>query len=127
MTARQDPVETPSRAQVDASHIIMTTQAQCSFETMQHLSVVSAQCAFGPKVTHDIYASVQDVVDGRSKAVEQTMNDGVEQVLFALKKAALEQNADAVVAISIQYTPIGYGSSNMTLISGIGTAVRLIS
>ncbi|MFT7107057.1 MAG: hypothetical protein ACJAVT_001579 [Yoonia sp.] len=127
MLAQKDSVETPLREQVIASQIIMTTEAQNSFKTMEHLSIVSAQCAFGARVSHDIFASVQDVVDGRSKLIEQTMNDGVELVLFELKKKAFEQQADAVVGISIQYTPIGYASSNMILISGVGTAVRLIS
>jgi len=127
MLAQEKNAETLLREQVSASQIIMTTEAQNSFETMQHLSIVSAQCAFGGRTTHDMFASVQDVVDGRSKVIEQTMNDGVALVLYELKKQAFEQQADAVVAISIQYTPIGYAASNMILVSGVGTAVRLLS
>jgi len=127
MLTQEKSAETLLREQVNASQIIMTTEAQNSIETMQHLSIVSAQCAFGARISHDMFASVQDVVDGRSKEVEQTMNESVELVLFELKKQAFEQKADAVVAISIQYTPIGYAASNMILVSGVGTAVRLLS
>jgi uncharacterized protein YbjQ (UPF0145 family) len=126
MLAQKKSGEPPLRGQVIASQVIMTTQAHNSFEKTEHLSIVTAQCAFGARIFHDMFASVQDVADGRSKMIEQKMNDGLELVLFELKKQAFEQQADAVVGISIQYTPIGYAASNMILISGVGTAVRLI-
>jgi uncharacterized protein YbjQ (UPF0145 family) len=105
--------------------IMMTTQDQSGLEVAAHISVISAQCAFGVRVFNDIFASVQDVVNGRATAVEKTMQDGVDLVLDDLKKQAFDLNADAVIALSVQFTPIGYGTSNMTLVSGIGTAVKL--
>ncbi len=105
--------------------IVMTTEAQDGLAVATRISVVSAQCAFGARVFKDVFASVQDITDGRAKVVEQTMQDGVKVVMQDLKHQAIELGADAVVAITMQYTPIGYGSSNMTLVSGMGTAVRL--
>ena len=125
MQAQDKSGETTLHAQDAASQIIMTTQASSSFETTEHVSIVSAQCAFGSQVFHDVFSSVQEVVDGRSKVVEQTMSDGLKLVMYELKKKAFELKADAVVGISIQYTPIGHAASNMILISGVGTAVRL--
>ena len=111
---------------VVASPIVMTTEAQDGIAVAERISVVSAQCAFSARVFNDLFASVHDTVNGRAKVVEQKMQDGVEVVMDALKQQAIDLHADAVVAITIQYTPIGYGASNMTLVSGIGTAVRLI-
>jgi uncharacterized protein YbjQ (UPF0145 family) len=104
--------------------MIMTTEAQNGFEVAERLAIVSAQCALGQKVFNDAFASVQDVVDRRSESVEKAMQDSVDVVLAELKKQALALHADAVIAVTIQYTPIGYGASNRTLVSGIGTAVR---
>ncbi len=111
---------------VAAAPIVMTTEAYNGLAVAERISVVSAQCAFGARVFNDVFASVHDVVDGRAKVVEQTMQDGVEVVMDELKQQAIDLHADAVVAITLQYTPIGYGSSNMTLVSGIGTAVKLV-
>ena len=107
MQAQDKSGETTLHAQVAASQIIMTTQASSSFEATEHVSIVSAQCAFGSQVFHDVFSSVQEVVDGRSKVAEQIMSDGLELVMYELKKKAFELKADAVVGISIQYTPIG--------------------
>jgi uncharacterized protein YbjQ (UPF0145 family) len=111
---------------VAASPIVMTTETQDGLADAERITVLSAQCAFGARVFNDVFASVHDVAEGRAKVVEQTMQDGVKVVMDELKQQAIDLHADAVVAITIQYTPIGYGSSNMTLVSGIGTAVRLI-
>ncbi len=111
---------------VTASPIVMTTETQDGLVVAERISVVSAQCAFGARVFNDVFASVHDRVDERAKVVEQTMQDGFKVVMDELKQQAIDLYADAVVAITIQYTPIGYGTSNMTLVSGIGTAVRLM-
>ena len=111
---------------VAASPIVMTTETQDGLAVAERISVVSAQCAFSARVFNDVFASVHDAVDGRAKVVEQTMQDGVKTVMAELKQQAIDLHADAVIAITIQFTPIGYGSSNMTLVSGLGTAVRLI-
>ncbi len=110
---------------ITASPIVMTTEAQDGLLVAERISVVSAQCAFGARIFNDVFASVHEDVEGRAKVVEQTMQDGVAVVMQALKEQAIALHADAVVGVAIQYTAIGYGSSNMTLISGIGTAVRL--
>jgi len=104
--------------------MIMTTETQAGFDIAERLAVISAQCAFAPKVFDDAFASVQEVVNRRSGVVEKTMQDGVALVLADLEKQAAALAADALVAITIQYTPIGYGAANRTLISGMGTAVR---
>ena len=105
--------------------IVMTTETQDGLAVAERLSVVSAQCAFGARVFNDVFASVHDVEGGRAKVVEQSMQDGVKIVMDDLKQQAIALHADAVIAITIHYTPIGYGTSNMTLVSGVGTAVRL--
>lgn len=110
---------------MSAKGIMMTTENHSGFNIAERLSVVSAQCAFGQKVFNDIFASVHDTVDRRSGKVEQTFQAGVDAVLEELKTQAVALHADAVIAITISYTPIGYGSPNQTLVSGTGTAVRL--
>lgn len=112
-----------TKQDVIASPIIMTTEDRDGFKIAERMSIISAQCAFDASVFNTIFATVQPSEGRRQTAVEQTMQEGVDTVLFELKKQALQLNADAVLGIRIHYTPIGYGASNMTLISGIGTAV----
>lgn len=107
------------------TEIIMTTEGQGDCDISERLGIVTAQCAFGQKVFDGILASVQDIVDRRTPAVERALQDAVHLVLNDLKSQAMDMHADAVIAISLQYTPIGSGACNRTLVSGIGTAVRL--
>ena len=111
------------RADRARTSLIMTTEQHGNLRIAERICVVSAQCAFGADVCRNIVASVQETVDGRVKAVEQKMQDGVDVVLSELEKQALQLHADAALDITLHYTLIGYGLSNMTLISGIGTAV----
>ncbi|WP_168769233.1 heavy metal-binding domain-containing protein [Yoonia maricola] len=105
--------------------VIMTTEDHGHFEVAERIAIISSQCVFGIGVLRDAFASVQATVNGRAKVVEATVQDGVEIVLSELKQQAIALGADAVIAVSVQYTPVGYGAPNMTLISGVGTAVRL--
>ena len=116
----------PTQMIVVDAPVVMTTEAQDGLAVAERISIISAQCAFGARVFNDAFASVNDVVDGRAKVVEQTMQDGVKLVMDDLRQQAVDLHADAVIAITVQYTPVGYGASTMTLVSGIGTAVRLI-
>jgi uncharacterized protein YbjQ (UPF0145 family) len=109
---------------VSAAHIVMTTEDRGGFEIAERVSVISAQCVFGAGVFSDAFASVQNVAGGRAKTVEDTMNEATRTVFFELKKQAFALHADAVVAITVQYTPVGYDASNMIMVSATGTVVR---
>ena len=65
------------------------------------------------------------MVGGRSEAVQATMRDARETVLYELKREAHQLGANAVVAVSLNYTQIGDQGLNMILLVAVGTAVYL--
>jgi len=107
--------------------IIMTTEGQNGFEVAQHLAILTAQCAFSQQAFNDAFASVQEIVDRRSALVERTLQEGVDIVMADLQRQAAALDAEAVIAITIQYTPIGFGTACRTLVSAMGTAVRFVT
>ena len=76
-------------------------------------------------VFKDIFAGIRNIVGGRSKAVQQTMRDARETVLYELKQEASLLGADAVVAVDLDYVQIGDGGWSMVMLVASGTAVKV--
>lgn len=110
-------------AEIEA--VLITTEGQPDLRIQERLSIVTAECAYGMHVFKDIFAGVRNVVGGRSEAVQATMRDARETVLYELKREAHQLGANAVVAVSLNYTQIGDQGLNMVLLVAVGTAVYL--
>jgi len=70
----------------------------------------------------DLFASVRDVVGGRSEAVQATMRDARRTALYELKKEAHAVGANAVVGVDLDYVELSSGGS-MVMLVATGTAV----
>ena len=117
--------ETPSdRAERDAqiNAIMLTTETAPSLNITKRIEVITAECAFGMNIFKDLFAAVRDVVGGRSEAVQKTLRDSRETVLYELKKEAHRVGANAVVGIDLDYMELSTGGS-MILMVASGTAV----
>ena len=105
--------------------ILLTTEMQPDLKIEKRIQIVTAECAYGMNVFKDLFAGVRNIVGGRSEAVQQTMRDARETVLFELKKEAYNCGANAVVAVDLDYTQIGDKGWNMVMLVASGTAVVL--
>jgi len=76
----------------------------------------------GANVVRDIFASITDVVGGRSGAYEDKLADARETALQELKERATELGANAVVGVDLDYEVLGSNGS-MLMVSASGTAV----
>lgn len=117
--------ETPSDiaerdAQINA--IMLTTETAPSLNITRRIEVITAECAFGMNIFKDLFASVRDIVGGRSEAVQQTMRDSRRTALYELKKEAYEVGANAVVGVDLDYVELS-ASGSMVLLVASGTAV----
>lgn len=84
---------------------------------------MSAEVAYGMNIFKDIFSSVRNIVGGRSEAIQKTMRDSRDTVLYELKKEAHARGANAVVAVNMSYTQIGDAGMSMVLVVATGTAV----
>ena len=78
----------------------------------------------GANIFKDVFASIRDIVGGRSAAYEQELIRAKEIALQELQERALALGADAIVAVDLDYEVLGQGNS-MLMVSASGTAVKL--
>lgn len=107
-------------AQINA--IMLTTETAPNLNITKRIEVITAECAFGMNIFKDLFAAVRDVVGGRSEAVQKTMRDSRQTVLYELKKEAHRVGANAVVGIDLDYMEMSSAGS-MVLLVASGTAV----
>ena len=108
------------KAQINA--IMLTTETAPNLNITKRIEVITAECAFGMNIFKDLFAAVRDVVGGRSEAVQNTMRDSRQTVLYELKKEAHRVGANAVVGIDLDYMEMSSAGS-MVLLVASGTAV----
>lgn len=108
-------------AKIDA--ILITTETQPDINIQERITIVTAECAYGMNVFKDLFAGVRNIIGGRSEAVQKTMRDARETVLYELKREAHSVGANAVVAVDLDYTQIGDSGWGMVLLVASGTAV----
>ena len=73
-------------------------------------------------IVRDFFASVTDIVGGRSGAYETKLADAREEAMREIEERARALGATAVVGIDLDYEIIG---DSMLMVSVSGTAVTL--
>lgn len=107
------------------SQIILTTETVTNLEITERLGIISAECVYGMNIFKDIFASVRDVVGGRSSATQNVLKDARKEVLAELRKEAFELAADAVIAVDIDYSEFSGNGKSMLIVVATGTAVKI--
>ena len=104
--------------------MIVTTEMSVEFPIAERLGVVGAQCALGVNIFKDIFISGRDFWGGRSDTIQTEIERGRKTVIEELITAAAKMEADAVVAVSINFSEFSGGGGRMIFIAATGTAVR---
>ena len=81
------------------------------------------EAILGANVFRDFFASIRDIVGGRSGAYEKELRKAREIAFEELSEQAKALGANAVVGIDIDYETVGKDSS-MLMVSVSGTAVK---
>jgi len=76
----------------------------------------------GANVVRDVFASITDIVGGRSGAYESKLQDARDTALRELQERAVALKADAVVGVDLDYEVV---NGSMLMVSASGTAVTL--
>ncbi|MCF2946735.1 heavy metal-binding domain-containing protein [Paraglaciecola aquimarina] len=104
--------------------MIMSTTSQLEGKKIeQYLGVVVGEAVMGTNVFKDIFASVRDIVGGRSGSYEDELTKARKIGFQELEEEAHSIGANAVIGIDIDYEVVGSGGS-MLMVSISGTAVR---
>jgi uncharacterized protein YbjQ (UPF0145 family) len=105
--------------------MLMTTTSTVEGRPVsQYLGVVTGEVIVGANIFKDLFASVRDIVGGRSGAYESSLRDARQTALKELAEEARALGADGVIGIDLDYEVLGQGGS-MMMVSASGTAVKL--
>lgn len=90
----------------------------------KYLGLVSGEAILGANIFKDIFASIRDIVGGRSAAYESELRQAKEVALNEMEEEAKALGANAVVGVDLDYETIGLSKGgNMLMVSASGTAV----
>ena len=84
--------------------------------------IVTGEAIMGANVVRDFFASITDIVGGRSGAYESKLQDARETALREMQDQAARLGATAVVGVDLDYEVVG---NSMLMVSASGTAVTL--
>ena len=104
--------------------LLTTTSTVEGRPVREYLGIVTGEVIVGANIFKDLFASVRDIVGGRSGAYENSLRDARETALKELTEEARALGADAVIGIDLDYEVLGQGRS-MLMVSVSGTAVKL--
>ncbi|MCB1343059.1 MAG: heavy metal-binding domain-containing protein [Pseudooceanicola sp.] len=86
----------------------------------EYKGIVVGEAIMGANVVRDLFASITDIVGGRSGAYEGKLQDARETALHELEERARQLGANAVVGVDLDYEVVG---QSMLMVSASGTAV----
>lgn len=86
--------------------------------------IVTGEAILGANIFRDFFASIRDIVGGRSAAYEQELAKAREIALNEMAERARALGANAVVGIDLDYEVLG-SNSGMLMVSASGTAVTV--
>lgn len=104
--------------------IITTTPSVDGQRITSYLGIVTGEAIVGAHLFKDLFATVRDIVGGRSATYERTLGDARKIALDELAAAAAEKGATAVVGVDLDYEVLGQ-SNGMLMVTASGTAVKL--
>lgn len=103
--------------------LITTTNVIEGKQVTQYHGLVSGEAIMGANIFKDIFASIRDIVGGRSQAYEQELQKAKQIAIEEMTAKAQAMGANAVIGVDIDYESISMGSSNMLMVAASGTAV----
>ena len=102
--------------------LVTTTSVIEGRRIVRYLGVCSGEAILGANIFKDIFASVRDVVGGRSAAYEQELRKGKDIAIREMLQQAAAMGGNAVIAVDLDYENIGKGGG-MLMVSASGTAI----
>lgn len=105
--------------------IVTTTDSVDGRVIKSYMGIVTGQAVMGTNLFRDFFASITDVVGGRSGSYEKELRKAKDLAMAEMIEAAGELGADAVVGIDLDYEHLGSEGKSMLMVSANGTAVKL--
>ncbi|SFG44317.1 Uncharacterized conserved protein YbjQ, UPF0145 family [Desulfotomaculum arcticum] len=103
--------------------MILTTTPTVEGKTIEsYLGIVCGEAIMGANVVRDLFATITDIVGGRSGAYEAKLAQARDIAMEEMAAKAKRLGANAVVGIDLDYEVVREG---MLMVTTSGTAVKL--
>ena len=102
--------------------IITTTPTVEGKKITKYCGIVAGEAIMGANVVRDLFASITDIVGGRSGAYETKLVEARQISLQEMSDQASTLGANAIVGVDLDYEVVRHG---MLMVSASGTAVVL--
>lgn len=103
--------------------IVTTTNTLDGYSVEQYLGIVSGETIIGANVFKDFFASITDIVGGRSSAYERVLREAKSTAMAEMEMQARAFGANAIIGIDLDYETIRDG---MLMVTASGTAVKVL-
>jgi uncharacterized protein YbjQ (UPF0145 family) len=102
--------------------LLTTTSVIVGRPVNRYLGVVTGEAIIGANIFRDMFATVRDIVGGRSATYEKGLAEAREVAFAEMKQRALTLGANAVIGIDLDYEVLGQ-NNGMLMVAVSGTAV----
>lgn len=101
--------------------MLITTTNSLEGKTIEtYHGIVTGEAIMGANVVRDIFASVTDIIGGRSGAYEEKLSEGRQIAIDEMISRAQQLGANAIVGVDLDFETIRDG---MMMVVATGTAI----
>ena len=104
--------------------LVTTTSVIEGGRITRYYGIVSGETIIGANVFRDFFASIRDVVGGRSGSYEEVLREAKDTALREMQEQARLLGANAVIGVDLDYETVG-SSGSMLIVTACGTAVTI--
>lgn len=102
--------------------LLTTTSVIEGRHVTRYLGIVTGEAIIGANIFRDMFATVRDVVGGRSATYEKGLAEAREVAMREMQERAQELGANGIIGIDLDYEVLGQ-NNGMLMVSVSGTAV----
>ena len=104
--------------------LVTTTHNVEGKRILEYKGLVAGEAILGANLFRDLFASIRDIVGGRSGSYEKVLNDARKTAISEMTDKAEQFGANAVIGVDLDYETVGTNGS-MLMVTAAGTAVRI--
>jgi uncharacterized protein YbjQ (UPF0145 family) len=104
--------------------ILSTTNTIEGSPVKDYLGIVTGETIIGANIFKDLFASIRDIVGGRSGSYERVLREAKDTALREMTENATKLSASAIVGVDLDYETVGK-NGGMLMVTASGTAVKL--
>ncbi|MGM9714484.1 MAG: heavy metal-binding domain-containing protein [Prevotella sp.] len=102
--------------------IITTTPTIEGHPIREYKGLVTGETIIGANFVKDFFASIRDIVGGRSGSYESVLREAKDIALRELEERAEMMGGNAIVGVDLDYEALG-AKGSMLMVTASGTAV----